>query len=896
MEVKGEESCRNKDRLGQCLIGKWDPKAAGGGDLERMGWMLARAWGLRGRLGLAWMGEGRALLEFEKAAEARRILDGDLEEEAWVRVKGLPLSLWTPSILRKVGDVCEGFVAMDGPTERMEDLRWARILVKTKRGVWPSSIEIEIDKTTFLLPMWWEVMPVFRKKKEDCRSAEGCEEGDDGDARAGRRVEKGSSADFEVQSRSDDVTDGLQGGKGKVLSGGPDPIRVADPGNHPSPTSGGSRGGLGSIGRIKGPKGKEKAQEENHGSREGFYKVQNWDSGPSLSGFQEKGAQRGGPLQNRSEVEVREMETVFAQKSTEEWADSALHEEVMRYEALSFLGGLWVSGNSSSSSMFSFGRTPEGEFFDHSGKEGRSVKLTEIRKGKRQRAPGPVDGRGEKELDWQESSLARFSLFLGFSTDGMEKEILNFLSKIRKRREKIHSKGLLEKSRFERELKRLECSVNYEGDSKKKGSFQGKGMQMMKQKVDLFCIQETKIQLMFESVVRSLGSGRFLEWKALNACGSVGGMLICWDKEFWSCWSGRWGSSLYPADLKLWRMGGNQRNLGGALVSRCDFNITLAQGERNRQGRITSAMRSFSRVCQRRLPRPISDHFPVLLEGGSWSKGPAPFRFENMWFKVEGFKELIRNWWQETVEFGNLESNKEAAMQQVDFWDRVEEERSLSMEESACKKEAKEAYAKWVDWKRLIGGRRANHMDRIKINGITMTEERDVREGIVKAFKQQFSESPEWKADIGGLSFNQICVQEAEMLETPFSEEEVLTALMEMNGDKAPGPDGFSVFFWQRCWDFIKEEILELFKEFHDQNTFLKSINNTFLVLIPKKGGAEDFGDFRPISLLGGLYKLVAKVLANRLKKVIDKVVSHDQNAFVKGRQILDASLIGKTK
>ena len=535
-----------------------------------------------------------------------------------------------------------------------------------------------------------------------------------------------------------------------------------------------------------------------------------------------------------------------------------------------------------------------------------------------------------------------------------------------------------------------------------------------KQKVDLFCIQETKIQLMSESVVRSLGSGRFLEWKALNACGSAGGMLICWDKRVlelleWevgqfslSCrfktlengviwaFTGVYGPFTRLEREGLWEEVGAIRGIWeGPWCLGGDFNITLAQGERNRQGRITSAMRrfaevvddlglvdiqlhggaftwtgglnnmsracldrflvspcwldQFSRVCQRRLPRPISDHFPVLLEGGSWSRGPAPFRFENMWFKVEGFKELIRNWWQETVvrgsasfrlseklkvlkqklkiwnreEFGNLESNKEAAMQQVDFWDRVEEERSLSMEESACKKEAKEAYAKWVEleethWRQVSrelwlkegdrntrffhrmasAHRRANHMDRIKINGITMTEERDVREGIVKAFKQQFSESPEWKADIGGLSFNQICVQEAEMLETPFSEEEVLTALMEMNGDKAPGPDGFSVFFWQRCWDFIKEEILELFKEFHDQNTFLKSINNTFLVLIPKKGGAEDFGDFRPISLLGGLYKLVAKVLANRLKKVIDKVVSHDQNAFVKGRQILDASLI----
>ena len=69
---------------------------------------------------------------------------------------------------------------------------------------------------------------------------------------------------------------------------------------------------------------------------------------------------------------------------------------------------------------------------------------------------------------------------------------------------------------------------------------------------------------------------------------------------------------------------------------------------------------------------------------------------------------------------------------------------------------------------------------------------------------------------------------------------------------------------------------MEMFKELHVQNTFLKSINNTLLVLIPKKGGAEDLGDFRPISLLGGLYKMMAKVLANRLKKVIGKVVSHD--------------------
>ena len=79
---------------------------------------------------------------------------------------------------------------------------------------------------------------------------------------------------------------------------------------------------------------------------------------------------------------------------------------------------------------------------------------------------------------------------------------------------------------------------------------------------------------------------------------------------------------------------------------------------------------------------------------------------------------------------------------------------------------------------------------------------------------------------------------------------------------------------------------------FHANETFIKSLNATFLVLIPKKGVAEGLKDFRPISLLESFYKILAKVLANRLKKVVGKVVSEAQNAFVEGRQITNASLI----
>ena len=66
----------------------------------------------------------------------------------------------------------------------------------------------------------------------------------------------------------------------------------------------------------------------------------------------------------------------------------------------------------------------------------------------------------------------------------------------------------------------------------------------------------------------------------------------------------------------------------------------------------------------------------------------------------------------------------------------------------------------------------------------------------------------------------------------------------------------------------------QFFRDFLANGKFVKSLNSTFLVMVPKKEGADDFKDFRPISLVGSLYKLIAKVLANRLKKVMSSVVN----------------------
>lgn len=87
------------------------------------------------------------------------------------------------------------------------------------------------------------------------------------------------------------------------------------------------------------------------------------------------------------------------------------------------------------------------------------------------------------------------------------------------------------------------------------------------------------------------------------------------------------------------------------------------------------------------------------------------------------------------------------------------------------------------------------------------------------------------------------------------------------NGDKVPGPDGFNMMFLQELWHLIKNEVMGLFHDLYDSGKFVRSLNTTFLVLIAKKRGVRDIKDFRPISLVGCIYRLIAKVLANRLSK-----------------------------
>jgi len=351
----------------------------------------------------------------------------------------------------------------------------------------------------------------------------------------------------------------------------------------------------------------------------------------------------------------------------------------------------------------------------------------------------------------------------------------------------------------------------------------------------------------------------------------------------------------------------------------------------------------FPSSLQKRLPRLCSDHFPILLDCGGVHWGPRPFKFENMWLKDEGFVDRVRLWWESysfqgspsfifsqklkalkidlkrwnDQEFGNVEFRKRMQMEDLGALDRLEEQRGSTPEEKARKcgviRDLENSILhEEISWRQKFralwlkegdkctkffhrvanSNRRSNSIESLSINGSISSDQQVIRDHVAQFYKSLFAEPLSWRPRMDNLVFDNLDAGEAYSLELPFEEREVLEVVKGLNRDKAPGPNGFTLVFFQDCWDVIKTDLMGVFQDFHTHSKFVKSINATFLAIIPKKFGAVDLKDFRPISLVSGVYKIIVKVLANRLRKVVEKIISNPQNAFVKGRQILDSVLI----
>lgn len=140
-------------------------------------------------------------------------------------------------------------------------------------------------------------------------------------------------------------------------------------------------------------------------------------------------------------------------------------------------------------------------------------------------------------------------------------------------------------------------------------------------------------------------------------------------------------------------------------------------------------------------------------------------------------------------------------------------------------------------------------------------------------------------------SLPQLSDEENDLLCSPFTEAEIKSALIQMEKNKAVGPNKIPIEFYQSCWDIIKNDIVQFFDDFHKNRVDISRINYGIITLLPKIKEATRIHQFCPICLMNCLYKLVTKTLTIRMEKVADILIHNTQTTFMKGRNIMSGIL-----
>ncbi|GAU51623.1 hypothetical protein TSUD_414500 [Trifolium subterraneum] len=340
--------------------------------------------------------------------------------------------------------------------------------------------------------------------------------------------------------------------------------------------------------------------------------------------------------------------------------------------------------------------------------------------------------------------------------------------------------------------------------------------------------------------------------------------------------------------------------------------------------------------------RDISDHCPVWLICSNLNWGPKPFKFNNCWLKhpelslfvtriwvkmnvtgkkafvikekLKRLKEELRGWNREV--FGILDLNIENTVKELNeleglaaidgtnsmlvdkgginkkFWDQLNFKESLIRQKSR---------ANWVSegdsntrffHASLKSRRRRNQMIMLRRGDEWIQGVENIKLEVKNHFAGNFTEDWENRPFVHDINFKELSEEDNAFLIQPFVEEEVKEVVWSCDGNKSPVPDGFNFNFLKECWSMVKGDVLEFLNEFHDSAVLPKAITASFLTLIPKKDHPQHLSDYRPICLIGLLYKILSKLLACRLKKELGKLISPCQSAFLPGRQILDGVVV----
>ncbi|GJV57301.1 RNA-directed DNA polymerase, eukaryota [Tanacetum coccineum] len=179
------------------------------------------------------------------------------------------------------------------------------------------------------------------------------------------------------------------------------------------------------------------------------------------------------------------------------------------------------------------------------------------------------------------------------------------------------------------------------------------------------------------------------------------------------------------------------------------------------------------------------------------------------------------------------------------------------------------------------------------LNDITSNEALDLSQKAKIRWSIEGDENSKYFHGILNSKRSQLAIlEQVEELENFISYDEIKIAVWEYGINKSPGPDRFTFEFFQKYWKIMGQDIVAAVTEFVSTGKFPPGCNSTFIALIPKIHDAKIIKDFRPISLIGSIYKIIAKILANRLILVIPDLINEVQTAFFPNRQILDGPFI----
>ncbi|XP_077226476.1 uncharacterized protein LOC143859710 [Tasmannia lanceolata] len=358
-------------------------------------------------------------------------------------------------------------------------------------------------------------------------------------------------------------------------------------------------------------------------------------------------------------------------------------------------------------------------------------------------------------------------------------------------------------------------------------------------------------------------------------------------EEFNSCLTTCALTDLRSVGLNLtWNNKGKQGNLKMAKLDRSLVNEEWLHSYPN----------SFTEF----FPPGISDHSPFIVSCfNHQSLGPRPFKFMDMWLADKSLYPIVERAWNHKVKgnpmFSFIQKLK-VVKNQIKEWNREVFGR-IDIQVPIIRKSLLKIQAS---------------IEQDPASPHLLDQEAKIRVDLLKfssleeSFLKQKSRAQWLKLGDSNSKFfyshlktaaapdpiQKLNVEDADILSKPISSEEIKDVVWKTNGDKAPGPDGFNASFFRAFWYLLGDEFIAAIKNFFKSGKLLKSVNATFISLIPKGPDSSSPSQYRPISLCTFLYKTITKILANRLRIVISNLISPSQSAFIRGRQIQDNILL----